>query len=209
MLRIEHRCRRRCAQPRRRHRGRRPCSPSPGTERNEMKIVVIGGTGLIGSKLVDKLREHGHERARGVARHGRQHAHRRGARRGARRRRRRRRRRRTRPRWDDAAVMDFFRPSTRNMLAAEEAAGVGHHVALSVVGADRLPDSGYLRAKVAQEELSRPAASRTRSSARRSSSSSSAASPTRAPTATRFAWRPSSSSPRRPTTSPPRWPTSP
>jgi len=57
------------------------------------------------------------------------------------------------PAWDDAAVLDFFQTSSRNVLAAEAAAGVGHHVALSVVGADRLPDSGYLRAKVAQEDL--------------------------------------------------------
>ena len=56
------------------------------------------------------------------------------------------------PAWEDAAVMDFFRTSTRNMLAAEAAAGIRHHVVLSVVGTDRLPDSGYFRAKVAQEE---------------------------------------------------------
>jgi uncharacterized protein YbjT (DUF2867 family) len=56
------------------------------------------------------------------------------------------------PDWDDAAVMDFFLTSSRNILAAETAAGVDHHVALSVVGADRLADSGYMRAKVAQEE---------------------------------------------------------
>jgi uncharacterized protein YbjT (DUF2867 family) len=55
------------------------------------------------------------------------------------------------PVWDDDAVMDFFTTSTRNLLAAERNAGVGHHVALTIVGADRLPDSGYLRAKVAQE----------------------------------------------------------
>jgi uncharacterized protein YbjT (DUF2867 family) len=116
-----------------------------------MKIVVIGGTGLIGSKLVEKLREHGHEPLaaspdRGVntitgdglaeALEGAEvvvdvsNA----------------------PVSDDAAVMDFFRTSTRNVLAAEAAVGVKHHVALSVVGADRLPASGYLRAKVAQEE---------------------------------------------------------
>jgi uncharacterized protein YbjT (DUF2867 family) len=53
--------------------------------------------------------------------------------------------------WDDDAVMEFFATSTRNQLAAERAAGVGHHLALTVVGADRLPDSGYLRAKLAQE----------------------------------------------------------
>ena len=57
------------------------------------------------------------------------------------------------PFFEDDAVMEFFQTSTRNILAAEQAAGVGHHVALSVVGSDRLPDSGYLRAKVAQEEL--------------------------------------------------------
>ena len=57
------------------------------------------------------------------------------------------------PSFDDAAVLEFFTTSTRNLLAAEAVAGVGHHVAMSVVGADRLPDSGYLRAKVAQEQL--------------------------------------------------------
>jgi uncharacterized protein YbjT (DUF2867 family) len=57
------------------------------------------------------------------------------------------------PSFEDDAVMNFFRTSTRNILLAEQAARVGHHVALSVVGSDRLPDSGYLRAKVAQEEL--------------------------------------------------------
>src|SRR3954452_3094354 len=55
------------------------------------------------------------------------------------------------PVWDDDAVMEFFTTSSRNLLAAEREAGVGHHVAVSIVGADRLPDSGYLRAKVAQE----------------------------------------------------------
>src|SRR5215217_9125730 len=55
------------------------------------------------------------------------------------------------PVWDDDAVREFFTTSTRNMLAAERDAGVGHHLAVSIVGADRLPDSGYLRAKVAQE----------------------------------------------------------
>src|SRR5439155_21368433 len=57
------------------------------------------------------------------------------------------------PSWADAAVMEFFDTSTRNLLAAEAAAGVGHHVALSVVGAERMPDSGYMRAKVNQETL--------------------------------------------------------
>jgi len=57
------------------------------------------------------------------------------------------------PAWEDAAVLDFFETSARNLLAAETANGVGHHVTLSVVGAERLPESGYMRAKVAQEEL--------------------------------------------------------
>ncbi len=117
-----------------------------------MKLVVIGGSGLIGSKLVTKLRDHGHEAipaspnsgvntltGEGVAE----------ALEGAdvvvdvs-----------NSPSFEDTAVLEFFETSTRNLLDAEAAAGVGHHVALSVVGADRLPDSGYLRAKVAQEKL--------------------------------------------------------
>ncbi|MFL5937997.1 MAG: SDR family oxidoreductase [Gaiellaceae bacterium] len=116
-----------------------------------MKIVVIGGTGLIGSKLVDKLREAGHEplaasldtgvntlTGEGLAE----------ALDGA----------RVvvdvsnAPATDDDAVLDFFQRSSRNILAAEAAAGVTHHVVLSIVGADRLPDSGYFRAKIAQEE---------------------------------------------------------
>jgi uncharacterized protein YbjT (DUF2867 family) len=117
-----------------------------------MKIVVIGGTGLIGSKLVEQLRQLDHEplpaspdtgvnalTGEGLAEalEGAQvvvdvaNA----------------------PAWDDAAVLDFFRTSSRNLLDAETAAGVGHHVTLSVVGTDRVPESGYLRAKAAQEEL--------------------------------------------------------
>ena len=117
-----------------------------------MKIVVIGGSGLIGSKLVKILRERGNEvvpasPATGVdtltgkgldeALNGAQvvvdvsDS----------------------PSFEDAAVMKFFETSTRNLLAAEKKAGVKHHVALSIVGADRNPDSGYLRAKVAQEKL--------------------------------------------------------
>jgi uncharacterized protein YbjT (DUF2867 family) len=116
-----------------------------------MKIVVIGGTGLIGSKLVTNLREQGHDplaaspdtgvntlTGEGLAEalEGAQvavdvaNA----------------------PAWDDAAVLEFFQTSSGNLLAAEEAAGVGHHVVLSIVGTDRLPESGYFRAKVAQEE---------------------------------------------------------
>ena len=119
-----------------------------------MKIVVIGGAGLIGANLVERLRGRGHEvvaasRSSGidavtgaglpaamagadvvvdVA---------------------------NSPSFDDAAVMEFFVTCSRNLLAAGAAAGVRHHVAASVVGADRLPDSGYMRAKVAQEELIR------------------------------------------------------
>ena len=117
-----------------------------------MKLVVIGGSGLIGSKLVTKLRDHGHEAIpaspnSGVntltgegladALHGADvvvdvsNS----------------------PSFEDAAVLEFFETSTRNLLDAETAAGVGHHVALSVVGTDRLPDSGYFRAKLAQEKL--------------------------------------------------------
>lgn len=117
-----------------------------------MKIVVIGGTGLIGSKLVNKLRESGHDPVpaspdtgvNSVTGEGLQEALR-GAQvlidfSNA-------------PNWDDDAVMHFFQTSTRNVLAAEAAAGVGHHVALSVVGTERLTESGYFRAKLAQEEL--------------------------------------------------------
>src|SRR3954469_24155301 len=119
-----------------------------------MKIVVIGGSGLIGRKLVPILRERGHEavsasRSSGVnAVSGEGLAE---ALTGA----------NVvvdvsnSPSWADDAVMEFFDTSTRNLLAAEEAAGVGHHVALSVVGADRMKDSGYMRAKVAQEGLIR------------------------------------------------------
>jgi uncharacterized protein YbjT (DUF2867 family) len=117
-----------------------------------MKVVVIGGTGLIGSKLVAKLTEHGHDAiaaspasgvdtltGQGVAEvvegadvvvdvsNS--------------------------PSFEADAVMSFFTTSTRNLLAAEVAAGVHHHVALSVVGTERLPESAYFRAKAAQEEL--------------------------------------------------------
>jgi len=119
---------------------------------NKMKIVIIGGTGLIGTKLVNNLRQRGHEvvaasPSSGVntftgeglveALTGAQvvvdvaNA----------------------PQWDDKAVLEFFETAGRNLLAAEAAAGVRHHVALSIVGADRLPASGYLRAKLAQENL--------------------------------------------------------
>ena len=117
-----------------------------------MKIVVIGGSGLIGSKLVTKLRERGHETLAASPDSGVNTITGQGlatALEGA-----------SvvtdvsnSPSFEDAAVLEFFQTSTRNLLAAEAAAGVGHHVALSIVGAERLPDSGYLRAKVAQEKL--------------------------------------------------------
>ena len=118
-----------------------------------MKIVVIGGTGLIGAKLVEQARAAGHEAVAGVPGTGVNTITGEGLaevldrRAGRRRRRRTRRRSRTRRCWS------FFQTSARNLLAAEAAAGVRHHVALSVVGADRMPDSGYMRAKVAQEAL--------------------------------------------------------
>jgi uncharacterized protein YbjT (DUF2867 family) len=117
-----------------------------------MKIVVIGGTGLIGSKLVNKLREHGHEAVAASPNTGVNTLTGEGlaeALKGA-----------SvvvdvsnSPSWEDAAVMNFFETSTRNLLAAEAAAGVKHHVALSVVGTERLLESGYFRAKIAQENL--------------------------------------------------------
>jgi len=119
-----------------------------------MKIVVIGGTGLIGSKLVNKLREHGHEAVAASPNSGVNTLTGEGlaeALKGA-----------AvvvdvsnSPSWEDAAVLNFFETSTRNLLKYEAAAGVGHHVALSVVGTQRLAESGYFRAKIAQEKLIR------------------------------------------------------
>ena len=117
-----------------------------------MKIVVIGGTGLIGSKLVNKLGEHGHEAVAASPDSGVNTLTGEGLAdvlQGA----------RTvvdvsnSPSFEDAAVLNFFTTSTRNQLAAEKEAGVGHHVALSVVGTERLAESGYFRAKIAQEKL--------------------------------------------------------
>ena len=117
-----------------------------------MKIVVIGGSGLIGTKLVNKLRQHGHEvvaasPASGVntitgeglaeALAGAQVAVDVA----------------NSPSFKDKAVLEFFETSGRNLLAAEATAGVGHHVALSVVGTDRLLESGYFRGKMVQEKL--------------------------------------------------------
>ena len=117
-----------------------------------MKVVVIGGSGLIGSKLVDQLREHGHKAVAASPKSGVNTLTGEGlaeALKGA-----------SvvvdvsnAPSWEDAAVMNFFETSTRNLLANEAAAGVGHHVALSVVGTERLLESGYFRAKLAQENL--------------------------------------------------------
>jgi uncharacterized protein YbjT (DUF2867 family) len=117
-----------------------------------MKIVVIGGSGLIGSKLVSKLREHGHEAVAASPSSGVNTLTGEGL-------------AETlkgasvvvdvsnSPSWDDAAVMNFFETSTRNLLASEATAGVHHHVALSVVGSERMVESGYFRAKIAQENL--------------------------------------------------------
>jgi uncharacterized protein YbjT (DUF2867 family) len=117
-----------------------------------MKIVVIGGSGLIGSKLVTKLRDRGHETLAASPASGVNTLTGQGlaaAVEGA-----------SvvadvsnSPSFEDAAVLEFFETSTRNLLAAEATAGVGHHVALSVVGTERLSESGYFRAKIAQEEL--------------------------------------------------------
>jgi len=117
-----------------------------------MKIVVIGGTGLIGSKVVAKLIAQGHEAAAASPNTGVNTVTGDGLAevlRGA---------SVTidvsnAPSWEDSAVMKFFETSTRNLLSAEAAAGVAHHVALSVVGSDRLVESGYFRAKIAQEHL--------------------------------------------------------
>jgi uncharacterized protein YbjT (DUF2867 family) len=117
-----------------------------------MKIVVIGGTGLIGSKLVQKLRDRGQEAVAASPASGVNSITGEGlaeAMKGA-----------SvavdvtnSPSWEDAAVLKFFETSTRNLLKSEAAAGVRHHVALSVVGTDRLLESGFFRAKLAQENL--------------------------------------------------------
>jgi uncharacterized protein YbjT (DUF2867 family) len=115
-----------------------------------MKIVVIGGTGRIGSNVVRRLLEDGHDAVPASPDTGVDTITGEGLANvlagadavvdvsNA-------------PVWDDDAVREFFTTSTRNLLAAERDAGVGHHLAVSIVGAERLPDSGYLRAKVAQE----------------------------------------------------------
>ena len=117
-----------------------------------MKIVVIGGTGLIGAKVVANLGEQGHEAVPASPRLGVNTLTGEGLAEAlagasvvvdvsnA-------------PSFEDHAVLEFFQTSTRNLLAAEAAAGVGHHVALSIVGIDRSPDNGYFQAKLAQEKL--------------------------------------------------------
>lgn len=117
-----------------------------------MKIVVIGGTGLIGSKLITKLAALGHEAVAGAPNTGVNTLTGEGLAEVL---------KRAQavvdvsnsPSFEDAAVLEFFQTSTRNLLSYEAAAGVVHHVALSIVGSDRLPNSGYMRAKVAQEKL--------------------------------------------------------
>jgi uncharacterized protein YbjT (DUF2867 family) len=117
-----------------------------------MKIVVIGGTGLIGSKLVAKLAAHGHDSIPASPGTGVNTLTGEGL---------------TgtltgaevvvdvsnSPSFEDTAVLEFFETSTRNILAAEAGAGVRHHVALSVVGTERMAENGYMRAKIAQEKL--------------------------------------------------------
>jgi uncharacterized protein YbjT (DUF2867 family) len=117
-----------------------------------MKVVVIGGAGVLGTKVVQKLRDHGHDAVPASPRTGVNTL--------------------TgegladvlkgadvivdvsnSPSFDDGPVMEFFTKSTTNLVAAAKAAGVGHYVAVSIVGCDQLPQSGYLRAKVAQEKL--------------------------------------------------------
>ena len=117
-----------------------------------MKIVVIGGTGLIGSKTVAILRQGGHEVVAASPQSGINTITGEGLNEAmagaqvvidlA-----------NSPSFEDKAVLEFFETSGRNLLAAEAAAGVRHHVALSIVGTDRTPDNGYFRAKVAQEKL--------------------------------------------------------
>lgn len=117
-----------------------------------MKIVVIGGTGLIGSKSVAILRERGHEVVAASPNTGVNTITGEGLKEAmagtqvvvdlA-----------NSPSFEDRAVLEFFQTSGRNLFAAEKAAGVRHHVALSIVGTDRSPDNGYFRAKVAQENL--------------------------------------------------------
>src|SRR5207248_3969961 len=122
------------------------------TKEKNMKIVIIGGSGLIGKKLVKNLRQHGHKVVAASPSSGVDTLTGEGLAEAlvgasvvvdvA-----------NSPSFEDKAVLEFFETSGRNLLAAEAAAGVGHHIALSVVGTDRLLASGYFRAKMAQENL--------------------------------------------------------
>src|SRR5215475_6430888 len=117
-----------------------------------MKIVVVGGTGLIGSKVIEKLEQKRHEAIAAAPNTGVNTITGEGLKEAlagaqvvidlA-----------NSPSFEDKAALEFFETSGRNLLAAEGAAGVRHHVALSIVGTDRAPDIGYFRAKVAQEKL--------------------------------------------------------
>ena len=117
-----------------------------------MKIVVIGGAGVLGSKVVQKLQDHGHDAVPASPRTGVNTLTGEGLAEVL-----------TdadvvvdvsnSPSFDDDPVMEFFTTSTNNLVAAAKSAGVGHYVAVSIVGCDELPESGYLRAKVAQEKL--------------------------------------------------------
>ena len=117
-----------------------------------MKIVIIGGTGLIGSKTVERLRKQGHEVVAASPNTGVNTITGEGLAEAlsgcevvidlA-----------NSPSFEDKAVLEFFETSGRNLLAAEKAAGVKHHIALSVVGTERLQESGYFRGKLAQEKL--------------------------------------------------------
>src|SRR5580765_3557175 len=117
-----------------------------------MKILIVGGTGLIGSKMVPILRQRGHEAVAASPNTGVNSITGEGLKEAmagtqvvidlA-----------NSPSFEDKAVLEFFETSGRNVHAAETAAGVRHHVALSIVGTDRSPDNGYFRAKVAQEKL--------------------------------------------------------
>jgi hypothetical protein len=153
-----------------------------------MKIVVIGGTGLIGSKVVEKLKHKGHEAIAAAPNTGVNTITGEGladalagaqvvvdvA---------------NSPSFADQAAMDFFQTAGKNLAAAEAAAGIKHHVALSVVGTERLLDSGYFRAKLAQESSSRTRPLHTQSSVPPSSSSSSVASRRRPSKVTQCACR--------------------
>ncbi|MHC2359357.1 uncharacterized protein YbjT (DUF2867 family) [Rhizobium leguminosarum] len=121
-----------------------------------MKIVIIGGTGLIGSKTAERLRKKGHEVIAAAPKTGVNTLTGEGLAEAL---------KNTdvvidlanSPSFEDKAVLEFFQTAGKNLMAAEIAAGVKHHIALSIVGTDRLPDSGYLRAKVAQEKIIREA----------------------------------------------------